>query len=363
MGQQSASNANARDAIAIGRSRISVLLVSGVFILMLLILPGTLLTVFAGLLLAVLIRSCGAWTGRRLSLGPTWGVTIFLVAFLVLLIVGGAAAAPAISDQVDQLWRQIPDAVEKLRSRVESYAWGEQLVNRIQSGGIWSSASGGVVTSAVSSAFGSVGNAVLLLFIGLYGAFDPGTYRNGFVRLFAPSIRPRVEVVLSNCVETLRSWLAAQSIAMAVVGVLTGIGLWLVGIPLALGLGLIAGLLAFIPNVGPVLAASTGLLLAAPDGVNTVLVVLGIYVGVQMLESYVVTPAVQQEKVSLPPVLVIVSQLAFGALFGLIGLAMATPLTALILRLTSDLYVGDYLERRRVQDEPSERQATAARTA
>ena len=93
------------------------------------------------------------------------------------------------------------------------------------------------------------------------------------------------------------------------------------------------------------LAATPGVLLAVPEGFHSVLLVLGVYLAVQALESYVVTPIVQQEKVSLPPVLVISTQLIFGSLFGLIGLALATPMTALFMQLISDLYVDDYLEK------------------
>ena len=167
--------------------------------------------------------------------------------------------------------------------------------------------------------------------------------------LIAPSGRARAEEVLDNAVGTLRGWLTAQLISMSVVGVLTWGGLWLLGIPLALVLGLIAALLAFIPNIGPVLAAVPALLLAVSQGWSTVFWVGTVYVGVQTLESYVITPLVQLEKVSLPPLLVIGFQMLFGVLFGILGLMLATPTAALTMSLTRDLYVEDWLERRRDQ--------------
>lgn len=147
---------------------------------------------------------------------------------------------------------------------------------------------------------------------------------------------------------TLRNWLSAQLLAMTLVGVLTGLGLWLAGVPLAFALGLIAGLLAFIPNIGPVIAVAPALLLAMPEGSTTLMIVLAIYLGVQALESYVVTPLIQQEKVSLPPALIIAVQLLFGVLFGILGLALATPIAAALMTIISLVYLRDYLDRETV---------------
>jgi predicted PurR-regulated permease PerM len=119
----------------------------------------------------------------------------------------------------------------------------------------------------------------------------------------------------------------------------------LVGLPLALLLGIIAGLLAFIPNIGPIIAAVPAVLLAFMDGGTTVLLVIGVYVLVQTLESYAITPFLQQERVSLPPALVIGMQLLMGVLFGLSGLMFATPIAALGMTLANELYRRDYLDR------------------
>jgi predicted PurR-regulated permease PerM len=201
--------------------------------------------------------------------------------------------------------------------------------------------------SAVSSTFGALGNAVIILFIGLYGALDPGVYKRGLTMLLAPSIQERGDEVLRAAGATLRNWLTAQLLAMTVVGMLTGLGLWLAGVPLAFALGLIAGLLAFIPNIGPIIAIAPALLLALPEGRTTLLIVLAVYLGVQALESYVITPLIQQEKVSLPPALVIAAQLLFGVLFGILGLALATPIAAVVMTIVGMVYVQSYLDRER----------------
>ncbi|MBA3446600.1 MAG: AI-2E family transporter [Pseudaminobacter sp.] len=311
---------------------------------LLFIAPDVFLVVFAGLLLAVFIHGGGHWIASRLGLGDGWGIAIFVVAIIAVLAAFSGAVAPAVVDEIDQLTQRLPEALGQLRRRVAEYSWGERLLDRITPEGMMSSGGRTAATSAVTSTFGALGNFVIILFIGLYGALDPGLYRRGAKMLLAPSMRPRAEEVMAAVGDTLRNWLTAQLMAMTMVGVLTALGLWLAGVPLHFALGLIAGLLGFIPNIGPIIAAAPALLLAFPEGMNTVLIVLAIYAAVQALEGYVVTPLIQQEKVSLPPVVIIVAQLLFGVLFGILGLALATPIAALAMTLVREVYVEDYLE-------------------
>lgn len=307
--------------------------------------PDILLIVFAGVLLAVLLHGGGHWIATRLGIADGWGIGLFLLGVVIALTGFAVAVAPAIAEQVDELTRRIPEALATLRGRIEEYSWGPRLLEQITPESLASSTGGAAAVSAVSSTFGALGNVVVILFIGLYGALDPKLYRHGLTLLLAPSIRARADEVLRATAATLRNWLSAQLMAMTVVGVLTALGLWAAGVPLAFALGLIAGVLAFIPNIGPVIAIAPTLLLALPEGQTTLLVVVAIYLGVQALESYVVTPLIQQEKVALPPALVIAVQLLFGVLYGILGLALATPIAAALMTIISLVYVTDYLER------------------
>ena len=137
---------------------------------------------------------------------------------------------------------------------------------------------------------------------------------------------------------------------MAAIGVLTGFGLWLLDVPFMLLLAVLAAVLTFIPNIGPVLASVPAVLLGLSDGLDHALWIVGLYVGVQAVEGYLVTPRVQQEAVSLPPVLTISFQFLFGLLFGVLGLALAVPLAAVVLRLVQKFYVGEYLDREAAAD-------------
>lgn len=312
--------------------------------LTLVVAPDVLLVVFAGLLFGVFLGGSGEWLARRLGIGRGWGVGLFLV--LIVLGFAGAslAFAPAVAEQLDQLAREIPAAAERVRARLEEYAWGEEVLRRASPKALLSDGGGGTAATAVATTFGALGSLIIMFFIGLYVALDPHTYRRGLVSLIAPSARAAADQVLRKAVDTLQNWLVAQLMAMAVVGGLTWLGLWLVGVPLAPILGLIAALLAFVPNIGPIIAAIPAVLLGFSEGPTTALLVVGVYVAVQALESYAITPLIQQNRVSLPPALIITTQVLMAALFGLLGLALATPLTALAMTLIRETYVQRYLE-------------------
>lgn len=326
------------------------LLVFGLGLLVLTLLaPSAVFLVFAGLLLAVLFRACGDALAKAGRVAPVYGLIVFLVLLTGFLILAVVAAAPAISEQITAIGEALPKGLAKLKEWIAGFGWAERLLDRDFTDAIRWPAATNVTTGVLSSTFGALGDLVIILFIGLYGAFDPVRYRHGLILLFAPSIRPDAEAVLDKTVDALRNWIVGQLIAMSLIGLLTGLGLWLIDMPLALLLGLIAAILAFIPNIGPVLAAIPGVLIALPDGVNKALVVVAIYVGVQTLESYVVTPLIQRQRVKLQPAFVISVQILFGSLFGLMGLAIATPFAALVRTLAQELYVKRFLEQESAQ--------------
>jgi len=331
----------------------SLLMVIATLAALVLLAPDALLVVFAGILLSVLVNGGGHWIALKVGIAYKWGVGLFVLGIAIVLAAFAVAVAPSIAEQTDELMRRIPAAFANFRERIETYSWGSHILDRLTPEYLVTSKNRTAAISAVSSTFGALGNFAIILFIGLYGALDPKVYRSGITLLLAPSIRERGEEVLRATAATLRNWLSAQIMAMTLVGTLTALGLWFAGVPLAFALGFIAGLLAFIPNIGPVLALAPAMLLAFPEGQSTVLVVLAIYLGVQALESYVFTPLIQQEKVSLPPALVITVQLLFGALFGLLGLALATPIAAALMTIIGLVYVQDYLEGETV--DPGER--------
>jgi predicted PurR-regulated permease PerM len=152
-----------------------------------------------------------------------------------------------------------------------------------------------------------------------------------------------VNAAIGQSGDALRLWLKGQLVSMVVVGVLTGLGLWLIGVPSAAALGLLAGLLEFVPLAGPVIAAIPTLLLALSVGPNTALWAAGLMLVIQQIEGNVIQPLVQRYAVQLPPALFLFALLGFAAMFGAFGIILAAPLTVVVYSLIRRLYVQEAL--------------------
>lgn len=303
---------------------------------------------FAGVLLAIFFRSTADALARRLGIGPGWTLAGTLIAVLLGLGWGAWFLAPEVVAQSRQLLEQVPQTWGSLQDRLGGI-FGDRLVERV-SEQFGSPGKGTMrdllanVFGAVSGTLGALGSALVILFTGLYLAVDPGTYRRGLVRLVPPRHRERASDVLDQMGEALLWWLIGKLISMSLVGVLTYLGLWLLDVPLALTLALIASALTFVPNFGPIVSAVPAVLFASSDGLAQAGWVVALYVAVQTVESYLVTPLIQQRTVSLPPALTLGAQIVAGVLAGAPGLALATPLTAAGLVLVREIYVKDTLE-------------------
>lgn len=320
-------------------SHLSLALIGAGLALLFLVAPVAMLTIFAGVLLALFLLMGGDACARRLGISLHAGVGLFSLlvtgAFALLFV----AFAPSVSAQLNQLALDLPAGLQTLRTRLEGNDWLRPLYRALEP-----EEPAGIATGALSATLSTFGGAVVVAFIGFYGAFNPDPYRNGLLALVAPRLRPKARVMLARIALLLRGWLLARLFSMAVVGVLTTLGLWAAGVPLAVILGLIAGLLGFIPNLGPILSAVPALLLALSQGTSTVWLVAGLYVAVQTVETYVLTPVVEERETSIPPALVLAGQLVMGTLYGLLGLALASPLIGAAMVLIRDGYVRQVLE-------------------
>jgi predicted PurR-regulated permease PerM len=195
-----------------------------------------------------------------------------------------------------------------------------------------------------SSALGAGGDLVVILATALFLAASPALYVGGVLRLLPPGWRPRGHIVLDGLTTTLRLWFLGQFADMVVVAVLTGTGLFLLGVPLAMTLALIAGLFNFVPYIGALAGAVPALAVAVAHSPQTALYVAILFGVVQTLEGNVIAPLIQKRTVDLPPALTILSQTVLGTLFGIMGLILATPLTAATVVAVRMIYVETVLE-------------------
>lgn len=314
------------------------------------------LLMFSAVLLAILLRGLADLLGRWIKLSD--GFRVMIVSVVMLLVLAGAIVglAPSIAEQGQHLRIELPKSIEAARAYIMQFGWGRAIMEQLPDlNSIWDNImSSGFLTRVggiFSSTLGAVGNFLIVILLGIYFAIEPKYYASGFTKLFPLSKRGRVWEVLAGINETLRWWLVGKAGSMLFIGILTWIALSILGVPLALTLGLIAGLFSFIPNFGPILAAIPAVLIAFIESPMMAVYVIAIYVGVQIVEGNIVTPIIERETVELPPGLTVVFQLALAVLVGGLGLVMATPLLAVIMVVIQMVYIEDVLGDRETEVE------------
>jgi predicted PurR-regulated permease PerM len=307
---------------------------------------GVLFTVFAGILLAVFLAGVTRELSAGTNLPRPLALFLTLIGLVGVLVGLWTVAGPDISEQANALAALLPNATERLATRVrasaQQYEWVRQFVDPSQLLPPVSSVLGRV-TNVFRGTLNLLVNGMIVLFIGVYGAASPHPYLNGIVRLVPPDSRPRAREILYALGRALRWWLTGRLILMMIVGVLTGLGLHLVGIPSPVALGLLAALCSFVPYLGPVLSVLPALLVASVIGMTEVFSVVVVYGTVQLLESYLIAPLVQQQAVHIPPAAVITAQFIGGVGAGAAGVLLATPLAIIVIVLVQTLYVEDVL--------------------
>jgi predicted PurR-regulated permease PerM len=303
-----------------------------------------LLLILAGVLVAVLLDTIANaichWTRlpRKFAL-PSAVLGLFAAVVGAGWLFGAEATA-----QVRVLIDTLPDAWRGLQQRLGDTVLGERLQDSLEE----LAPSGSAVLSGAGSVTVTLTNAVTGVFLalvgGIYLAGQPDFYRAGVLKLTPRATRPLVGEALNDSARALRLWLLGQGVSMALIGVSTGVGLALLGVPSALALGILAGLAAFVPFVGPVLAAIPALLIALNEGNDVALFTLVLYIAVQQIESYIIAPLVHQRVAALPAAVTLFAIVAAGVLFGAPGILLAAPLTVVTYVLVKRLYVREALD-------------------
>jgi predicted PurR-regulated permease PerM len=271
------------------------------------LLVHPLLIIFGGLVFASMLDGGVRLLGRVLPIGRSWRlmiVVLLTVAFLVGLVwLTGV--------QVTAQFAQLQQTLITQATRTVNWATAQGIMpKQVDINGMMQQVLGsfGQLTSYLGIAFGALASLVMVLVIGLFVAIEPRLYGRG-VEWMVPTER---------------------LFGMALEGAMTGVALAIAGVPMALVLGILTGLLAFIPNLGAIVSGILMVAVGFSAGMDTGLYAIGIYVFIQALDGYVIIPMVAKKTVDLPPALTLSSQILAGTLFGLLGLTLADPMTAMI---------------------------------
>jgi predicted PurR-regulated permease PerM len=304
-----------------------------------------LLEAFAGMMLAIFFNALSTWLTRHSRLSYRWALTVVVLVLFVLAGGGGWLIGNRLAEQAQSLTTELPQSFEHIKDYLEQQTWGRVLLQHTSNLGNLAGNFSQVfqVKDVLTSLVTFVEVVIVMLVVGIFGAAEPELYRAGLLHLVPPPHRLRAEEAIDTVVHNLRWWLVGQFCLMVIIGLTTMLGLWLIGVPLALTLGVLAGVLEMIPYLGAWLSAVPAALMALLLSPIHLVGVLALYLFLHILEGYILVPLIQRRAVHLPPALTIVMQVFLGKLLGLMGLFVAAPLTVMLVVLLKMLYVEDTL--------------------
>lgn len=302
---------------------------------------NVLLLLFAGSLIAIFFVGLAGIIQRKF--GVKEGLSLAISIIVSLLLLGGFfwLTGNSISQQFNDLKETLPSAVENVKTKLSQSGLGRRMLETATSDDVSGQATS-VLQTFFKSTFGVLGDIYVVLFLGIFFTVSPKSYINGLVKLVPPTGKQKASDVMDKLGASLSRWLKGQIFAMLVVFVLTAIGLLIIDVPMWLVLSLMAGLLNFIPNFGPLIAMIPAVLVGFLQGPTTALIVAGLYITVQVIESNFVTPQIQKRMLSIPPALIIIAQLIMGVLTGGWGLVLATPVMVVLMVLVRELYLTQF---------------------
>lgn len=321
---------------------------------------GTLMLTFAAVILVVLFTMPVRLLVDRFEMNRILAILVSVVGFFLVLALIGSSILPTIVTQFTQLTdRVLPEALQRAQGVINSEALTEQfpflkdlvnfefnteLVNQVVSqvtdllGRV-----GGSVLPVVGGLANTLLSILIIFFISMYLLAEPELYVNGIIKLTPKWYRDRLRIILRRIDLTLRAWLSVTGVSMIVVGLGTGLGLAMLGIQEWVALGVLAGVLSFIPNFGPVVALIPAVAAAIVQAENNIIWTVVIVYGVSFFQSQVLSPVLASERMNMPAILVLLGQIIFGFFFGFLGLMLAVPLSAVVAVLVDEIYVKDIL--------------------
>ncbi|MDB4921404.1 AI-2E family transporter [Mucilaginibacter sp.] len=298
---------------------------------------GILLMALAGCLISVYFHGLGDVIQRKTKWSHRISMVVSITGSFIILGFLLWFMGSKIQNQISDLSDTLPRTISNAKLKLAETPLGRKVLEAISGGG-----SDKLFTTAsqfFSTSFGVLGNMYIILFLGIFFTANPSLYKDGLILLIPPDQKDLTRNIIDRTSFTLKGWLKGTMISMVLLVILIPIGLSIMGIPLALVLGLLAGLLVIVPNFGSFIAMIPGVLLALTIGTDTAIIVAFIYIGVQTLVQNIIAPIVQKRIINLPPALTIIGQLVMGVLGGAMGIVMAVPALAIVMILVDEIYV------------------------
>jgi predicted PurR-regulated permease PerM len=296
------------------------------------------LLVLAGALIALFFHGFAELIQRKMRFPhlPSLLIAIFLTFVIISLSLWFMGAR--IQEQVAELAKTLPATINNAKRQLSTTTLGQKFLEKTSSEDAYNEGYA-FISKFFNSTFGVFTDIYIVLFLGLFFTAAPRVYIDGFLMLIPKAAQPRARKTIVKIGFTLTKWLKGQIIAMIIVAILKGIALTILNIPMAIALALIAGILNFIPNFGPLLSMFPAILIALTQGVNKAIVVTIVYLIIQIIEGNVITPAIQQKLINMPAAIVIIAQLYMGLFSGVWGLILATPIVAIVIVVIQETYV------------------------
>jgi len=329
---------------AVQRAVILVLTVVGLALLAVR-LADVILMAFGSVLVAVLLHAVAAPLQSKLRLARSLALSLAVVLIAAVFAAAVWAFGRQAEAQFAALTDLLPRAWTQLQARLAPTPLGAAALAKLEHlrGFEWLVSLG---PKLAADAAGAMAGTVIVVFAGLYLAYHPQSYLGGALLLFPRSRRARAEAVFLETHKALRQWLIGQLCSMVLVGVTTGVGLAIAGVPSAVALGIIAGIGQFVPVIGPMAATVPGLLVALEIGPQTLLWAGVVYLVSAQLEANIISPLVLRQLAQLPMAVTLFAVLAMGVLLGPLGVLFATPLAVVVYVLVRMVYVEGVLGER-----------------
>ncbi|PZV11488.1 MAG: AI-2E family transporter [Leptolyngbya sp.] len=298
-------------------------------------IKDVLLLVFAAVVLANSLNLLARWLRKKLGIQRSIAVLISIGLLVAALVVFFQIIVPSFAKQLQEIYVLVPQGIRQLNTWINSVddvvpddleRYVPDVDSLIQQAMPFGNRLLGGSFAFFSTSLGSLLNVLLIVVLGLMMLVNPPAYRGGFIRLFPSFYRRRVEGILEECESSLGSWIVGAMISMSVIAALSTVGLSIIGVKAALANGVLAGLLNFIPNLGPTFSVIPPMAIALLDSPIKALLVLGLYVAIQQFESNLLTPYVMSQQVNLLPAVTLLAQVFFATIFGFWGLLLALPL-------------------------------------